>query len=252
MILKLKNLILLIENVLENTSLIRMITYENFLENLKIVQENVANACQHSNRKLNSVTILPVTKTHPADVVEYVARAGLSTVAENRVQEAIEKKAQVSSALKWELIGHLQTNKVNLALETFHRIQSVDNQELLLKLNKAAETKSLIVPILLQVNASKDPAKFGIAPEEVDRYLELALGLKNIQVDGLMTIPALSNDIAVAQQAFENLRNIRDQLLVQFKVPLLELSMGMSNDYIQAIQAGSTIIRLGNCLFGER
>jgi pyridoxal phosphate enzyme (YggS family) len=252
LILNFKNLILLIENVSKNTSLVRMITYENFLENLNIVRENIANACQHSCRNFNSVTILPVTKTHPASIVEYASRAGLTTIAENRVQEAAAKKAQVTSALKWELIGHLQTNKVNLALETFYRIQSVDNQGLLLKLNKAAEARGSIVPILLQVNASKDPAKFGIAPDSVSQHLELALGLKNIMVEGLMTIPFLSNDLTVTQRSFDNLRNIRDKLITEFKVPLPELSMGMSNDYVQAIQAGSTIIRIGRSLFGNR
>lgn len=232
--------------------LLKMITYKNFLENLKIVQDNIDNACKYSGRKLDSVSLLPVTKTQPASVVEYVIRAGLTAVGENRVQEAIKKKTEVLSPLKWELIGHLQTNKVAPAIETFYRIQSVDSEELLLKLNNAASKSNRLLPILLQVNAGKDSKKFGIDPEKVDRVLELGLSLKHLQIDGLMTIPPLSNDVTVAQHTFDNLRNIRDRLTEKFKVPLSELSMGMSNDYIHAIKAGSTIIRIGTHLFGNR
>lgn len=242
----------MIEKVLKNTSLVTMLTYENFLENLRIIENNIAEACKRSGRGLNSVTLLPVTKTQPAKIIEYVSRAGLSSVGENRVQEASIKKLEVTTPLKWELIGHLQTNKVAAALEIFYRIQSVDSKELLLKLETAAAKNNRRLPILLQVNAGKDPAKFGIDPEEIDQVFEFALNLKQIQIDGLMTIPPLSNDLSIAQYTFDNLRNIQDRLIQKFKVTLPELSMGMSKDYIQAIKAGSTIIRIGTDLFGKR
>ncbi len=227
-----------------------MITYETFLQNLDLIEQNIENACKRSGRQRSSVTLLPITKTHPVEIIKYVVQSGLESIGENRVQEAVEKKLLLgsSSSLKWELVGHLQSNKVLLAIETFDRIQTIDNEKLLRKLHTAATIKNKNIPILIQVNAGKDPAKFGVELENVDKLLELALTLKNIQVDGLMTIPPLSADIAVAERTFDTLRNTRDRLIEQFKVPLPHLSMGMSNDYVQAIEAGSTIIRIGKRL----
>lgn len=227
-----------------------MITYINFAQNLILIQENIIKACESVGRKPESILLLPITKTQPIEVIDFVIRAGLTSIGENRVQEGIEKKQLIKNPqLKWELVGHLQTNKINLALETFDRIQSVDNEKLLIKIDEAAKKLNRKFPILLQVNAGQDPAKFGVDVDKVDSLLELALNLKNIQLDGLMTIPPLSPDLSVAERTFENLRNIKDRLSKEFDEPLPHLSMGMSNDYIQAIKAGSTIIRIGRSLF---
>lgn len=228
-----------------------MIEYEKFLENLDRVREGIGRACEMSGR-LESVKILPVTKTYSVEVVEYVVRAGLRGVGENRVQEAVEKKGLVKGDLRWELIGHLQTNKVGLALKTFDRIQTVDSEGLLLKLNSGAEVCGKVMRVLLQVNAGEDPAKYGVSCEGVDRLLEVALGLRNIRVEGLMTIPALSEDVGVAERAFNRLREKRDEMEEGFGVELGELSMGMSGDYVEAIKAGSTVVRIGSGLFGRR
>lgn len=228
-----------------------MITYEKFLHNLKIIQENIINTCERIGRKPSSILLLPITKTQSPEVINYIIRAGLSSIGENRVQEAFDKKLLITSPLNWELVGHLQTNKVPLAIETFSRIQSVDNEKLLIKIHKEATKKNLKFPILLQVNAGQDPAKFGVSLEKVDQLLELSLTLKNIQLDGLMTIPPLSTDISEAQRTFDNLRNSKDRLSKKFNISLPHLSMGMSSDYIQAIEAGSTIIRIGKSLFSK-
>lgn len=229
-----------------------MIGYENFLENLIRVREQIAMACGSVGRPVESVMLLPVTKTYSAEIVEYVERAGLMVVGENRVQEAAEKKALVREGMRWELIGHLQSNKIGLALNIFDRIQSVDSEGLLLKLNRGAEEIARVMPILLQVNAGEDPAKYGVSCEEVDRLLEVALGLDHIKVEGLMTIPQLSGDLSVAERAFNRLRVKRDELSEKFKVKLPELSMGMSGDFVEGIKAGSTIVRIGTGLFGAR
>ncbi len=231
-----------------------MIQYQNFIENLARVRDEIAEVCERSGRRVESVMLLPVTKTYSAEVVSYVECAGLGMVGENRVPEAAEKKMQVKGNMKWELIGHLQSNKVGLALKTFDRIQSVDSEGLLLKLNSAvgAEETGRILPILLQVNAGDDPAKYGVSCQELDRLLEIALGLRHIRVEGLMTIPQLSKDLKVAEYAFNRLRIKRDELAEKFQAELPELSMGMSGDFVEAIKAGSTIVRIGSALFGVR
>ncbi len=195
---------------------------------------------------------MPVTKTHSSVAVEYVALYGLTSVGENRVQEAVAKRMGTSTLLRWELIGHLQTNKAKLAATHFDRIQSVDSEKLLNALNQAAGELGKVLPILLQVNAGNDPAKYGVEPSDADRLLEVALTKPHLQVDGLMTIAPLADDPAVARRTFANLRAIRDDLAGRLGVPLSELSMGMSSDLAAAVAEGSTLVRIGTALFGER
>src|SRR5436189_92409 len=139
-----------------------MISYGNFLINLNRVREEITEACEFAKRPINSVLILPVTKTYPFQIIEYVKQAGLNAVGENRIQEAAEKKCYLKNQLNWELIGHLQSNKIDLAINTSNRIQSIDSQSLLKKINKSLEKIDKIFPILLQVNVSDDPAKYGV------------------------------------------------------------------------------------------
>ena len=227
-------------------------TFEEFRENVDRVTERIRSACAKAGRPESSVQLLAVTKTHPVDAAIYAHRIGLAAVGENRVQEAAEKRAQCPVALRWELIGHLQSNKARLAASTFDRIQSVDSAKLLNALDRAAEAEGKRLAILLQVNAGRDPAKSGVEPEEAAALLETALGLKHLQVDGLMTIAPLSEDPAVASRTFSALREIRDALARRFAVDLPELSMGMTGDLDLAIAEGSTVIRVGTALFGQR
>jgi len=227
-------------------------TYNEFCDRLAKIQGEIAAACRLAGRDPASVTLLPVTKTHPAEAADYVARAGLAAVGENRVQEAVAKRAQTTAAVKWELIGHLQSNKSRLAAETFDRIQSVDSEKLLNHLDRAAAELGRTLPILLQINAGRDPAKFGAELEDAPRLLDLALTKTHLRVDGFMTIAPLSDDSAVAQRTFNTLRELRDTLAAKTGAPLRELSMGMSGDFATAIAAGSTMIRVGTALFGHR
>lgn len=228
------------------------IDYDTFLQRAVALRQKIATACGHAGRNPAGVALLPVTKTHPAVAAEYVARYGLPAVGENRVQEAVDKRAQTTVALRWELIGHLQSNKARLAVAHFDRIQSVDSEKLVVALNRAATELGKKLPVLLQINAGQDPAKFGADPDAAPRLLELALAQPGLQVDGLMTIAPLSDDPAVAHRTFANLRTIRDGLTVRFGVPLRELSMGMSGDLEAAIAEGSTQVRVGSALFGPR
>jgi len=229
-----------------------MISFEAFklrIDQLRGEMDAIAQAC---GRDPASIKLLPVTKTHPAAAAEYVHRAGLGSVGENRVQEAIEKQAQTTAPLRWELIGHLQSNKAKLAARAFARVQTVDTEKLLAALDRGAAEAGKPLAVLLQINAGRDPAKFGAEIEDAPALLEAALKQKNLRVEGLMTIAPLSNDPAVAERTFAALREARDRLVAQFSTALSELSMGMSGDFAAAIRAGSTQIRVGTRLFGER
>ncbi len=229
-----------------------MIPFEAFklrIDQLRTEMDTAARACE---RDPGDIALLPVTKTQPAAAAEYVLRAGLGAVGENRVQEAMEKQPQVDAKLRWELIGHLQSNKAKVAALHFARIQTVDTDKLLAALDRAAAAAGKKLAVLLQINAGRDPAKFGAEIEDAPRLLECALQQKNLRVEGLMTIAPLSDDMAVADRTFATLRDLRDRLAAQFAVDLPELSMGMSGDFATAIRAGSTQIRVGTRLFGER
>lgn len=228
------------------------IDYETFRMRADTLLSRIADRCRAAGRNPSEITLLPVTKTHPAAAVEYAARYGLAAVGENRVQDAVEKRALTAAAVRWELIGHLQSNKAGLAVTHFDRIQSVDSEKLLNVLDRAAGELDRKLPVLLQVNAGHDPAKFGADPADVGRLLELALAKPHLQVDGLMTIAPLSGDPAVARRTFAHLRAIRDQQAARSGIALRELSMGMSGDLEAAIAEGSTLLRVGTALFGPR
>lgn len=228
------------------------IDYEIFSQRADALLGRIAMLCREAGRRPEEVVLLPVTKTHPVAAAEYAYRYGFTAVGENRVQEAVEKRPLADPALRWELIGHLQSNKAKLAAGNFSRIQSVDSEKLLAALDRTAGELGKKLPVLLQVNAGNDPAKFGIDPAEAPRLLELALGRPNLQVDGLMTIAPLSEDPATARRTFANLRTIRDALAASHGIPLRELSMGMSGDLAEAIAEGSTMVRVGSALYGAR
>ncbi len=230
------------------------IAYEDFLSNLARVRARIAAACAVAGRLAESVRILAVTKTHPVEAALYATRAGLAGAGENRVQEALEKIAVCSDpTVRWELIGHLQSNKANKAAAVFARVQSVDRIELAQKLDRAAGLAGRVLPVLLQINAGDDPAKFGASCADAAALLEAALKCPALKVEGLMAIaPLAPENPEVAQKCFARLRETRDALAKQFKVPLAELSMGMTGDLEAAVKEGSTLVRVGTALFGRR
>lgn len=227
-------------------------SYEEFQVRADAVRSRIARACALAHRDPGEVELLAVTKSHPAAAAELAARYGLRAVGENRVQEGVDKRAQTSAAVAWELIGHLQSNKARLAVLHFDRIQSVDSARLLGILGRIAGETGKTQAVLLQVNAGLDPAKSGVEPEDAPRLLDAALACKNIRVEGLMTIAPLSDSPDVARRTFANLRAIRDRLAPGAGARLAELSMGMSGDLEAAVAEGSTIVRIGTALFGSR
>ena len=229
-----------------------MIEFSDFKQNLSEVRARINMACAASGRAKGTVSLLPVTKNHPVDAVEYAARCGLQSVGENRVQEADDKRGSYAGQVRWELIGHLQSNKAQLAVSIFDRIQSVDSVKLLRRIDRYAGEQGKRMPILLQCNSGEDPNKYGFKLDEAESVLEVALDSSHLEVEGLMTIAPLDDDSDVAKAAFERLRELRDRLVERFEVSLPELSMGMTGDLETAISAGSTQIRVGTALYGAR
>jgi PLP dependent protein len=236
-----------------------LIDYEEFARRADVLRSRIGAACARAGRDPMSVELLAVTKTHPAAAADYAARYGLRGVGENRVQEGVEKRALASPAaklLRWELIGHLQSNKARLAGQNFDRIQSVDSEKLLNSLDRAAADAGKVLPVLVQINAGNDPAKFGADLVDAPALVEAAMKKQFLRIDGLMTIAPLgatpAETTAHAERTFANLRKVRDELATRLGVPLRELSMGMTGDLEVAIAAGSTLVRVGTALFGER
>ncbi|MFM7397630.1 MAG: YggS family pyridoxal phosphate-dependent enzyme [Verrucomicrobiota bacterium] len=229
-----------------------MPTPEEFKSRLDALRGRIHAACQVSRRDPASVRVLPVTKTHLAGCATMARAFGFEAVGENRVQEAAQKRPLCPPDLRWELIGHLQSNKAKAALQTFDVIQSVDSAELAARLGRLAAELGVVREVLIQVNAGRDPAKFGCELEEAPAVLEAAMAWPSLWVKGLMAVAPLSDDPAVADRTFQELRLCRDRLADRSGLSLPELSMGMSGDLESAVAAGSTCLRVGSALFGAR
>ncbi len=199
----------------------------------------------------HEVRVVAVTKTHPPAAVRAAVAAGLTDVGENRVQEALEKRAALADvAVDWHLIGTLQRNKARLAVGRFALIHSVDRVELGADLARRAAPGTRQA-ILVQVNCSGEPQKGGVEPNGLPALLDVLTPLTGLDVRGLMTMSALTDDQAEQRRAFRLLRDLRDAAERSgYRLP--ELSMGMSGDYPVAVEEGATMIRLGTVLFGER
>jgi pyridoxal phosphate enzyme (YggS family) len=197
------------------------------------------------------VRIVAVTKTHGADAVRAAWEAGLRIVGENRVQEALAKQdAAADVPVEWHFIGGLQRNKAKQVVGRFALIHSVDRADLALELNRRAAAGSR-QPILVQVNCSEEPQKGGVEPEDLLGLVEAIARLERLELRGLMTMARLTRDESVQRAAFHRLRELRDELAGRGH-HLPELSMGMSGDYLVAVEEGATLVRLGTLLFGER
>ena len=215
----------------------------------KKINDRILTACELAQRDPKTVKLLAVSKTKSPEMVDEFASLGQKFFGENKIQEAQGKIPLCVSGLQWHLIGHLQSNKAKIAATLFDMVHSVDSLKIMNALDRNAETT---LPILLQVNVAGDSAKFGFKPEEVEEIINLSCKLNNCEVHGLMTIPPFSEDLDKTRQHFNHLRELRDKLEAKTGVPLPDLSMGMSYDLEAAIEAGSTWIRVGSDLFGER
>ena len=217
---------------------------------LAAVRETVAQ-CQMARSWQHPVRIVGVTKTHGPEAVRAAAAAGLRDVGENRVQEALQKQEALTDlTIEWHLIGSLQRNKARTAAGRFALIHSVDRVDLATELDRRA-AGGPPQRVLVQVNCSGEAQKGGVAPESLPALLDQLQRLEHLQVRGLMTMSALTDDHEEQRRAFKLLRELRDGG-ERSGHSLPELSMGMSGDYPLAVEEGATMIRLGTVLFGER
>lgn len=220
--------------------------------NLASIRERVAAACGRVQRDPSSVTLVTVSKGHPADVVRAAADLGLTLFGENKVQEAKVKIGQCPNRLTWHLIGHLQSNKCRDAVHFFSMIQSIDSLALAREVNKWADKSAKTMPILLEVNVAGESSKFGYAPGAVLAELSQINALPKIEIHGLMTVAPWTQDPEKIRPVFRRLAELKKQCEEKLGAPLPHLSMGMSGDFEVAVEEGATMIRVGSALLGPR
>ena len=221
-------------------------------ENLERVREQIAQAAAKTNRSVEDVELVAISKTHEAEKVREAIEAGQSLFGESRVQEARVKIPDLPSNLRWHFVGHLQKNKIRHALPLFELIHSVDSIALAEDVNRIAEEDGLHPRVLLEVNVAGEGSKFGFEPETLRAEMESLLALPRLSILGLMTIPPIAEDAEDSRKYFVQLRELRDQLQTEFHVDLAQLSMGMTQDFAIAVEEGATLVRVGTAIFGER
>jgi len=220
--------------------------------NLENVRQRISAACARSGRQAGSVTLVAVSKGHPAEVVRAAAELGLGVFGENRVQEAKAKIGLCPGRLRWHLIGHLQSNKCRDAVHFFEMIQSVDSLSLAREINKWAEKSAKTMPALIEVNVAGESSKFGYAPERVLAELKELNALPKMELHGLMTVAPYMQEAEKVRPVFRRLRELKGQCEELLGAPLPHLSMGMSGDFEVAVEEGATMIRLGSAVLGPR
>lgn len=222
--------------------------------NWETIQHNIQKACQQAGRQPCEVTILAATKTQTPENILQAAHLGIREFGENRVQELLAKKPLLPAEFRWNMIGHLQKNKVKYIIDDVKCIQSVESETLLKEIQRLAQQHDVIMPILLEVNISGEDSKFGLAPQAVAPFVEETLAHCNrLRIRGLMTLAAFETDEARLRPQFAAMRRLFEDLQGRYpELQLDTLSMGMSNDYPLAIQEGATMVRIGSALFGQR
>jgi pyridoxal phosphate enzyme (YggS family) len=228
---------------------------EQIKENLSCVGERIARAAERSGRRAEEITLIGVSKTHPASEIRAAFEAGIVHFGENRVQEWEGKRTEIVDLPgKWHLIGHLQSNKAARAARMFHSVDSVDDVALAERLDRArSEVEgSEKLRVLIEVQIAGEEAKSGVSISELPRLAERTLELPHLQLGGLMCIPPFLEDIQRVRPYFRKLRELRDALHTQLRQELPVLSMGMSHDFEIAIEEGAAEVRIGTALFGAR
>jgi pyridoxal phosphate enzyme (YggS family) len=226
--------------------------------NIASIRDRIASAAARAGRDSDDIRLMAVTKTHPAGVIEDAYAAGLRLFGENRVQEFAAKADKLTELKEatFHLIGHLQSNKARKAAEVFSGVQSVDSLGLAERLNAAAEELSKTLDVLVEINIGGEAAKSGLDPysPDLEALLEAAPDLTSLRFNGLMTIPPFGEKPEDSRFFFRKLRQLRDTISAREleAVSMKELSMGMSHDFEVAIEEGSTCVRIGTALFGER
>lgn len=223
-------------------------------ENLAVVEENIAKACKKAGRDRSEVTLIAVSKTKPVSMLQEIYDENIRHFGENKVQELCDKIEQMPQDIHWHMIGHLQRNKVKYIVGKVALIHSVDTYRLAEEINIQAKKKNVVVPILVEVNIAEEESKFGTSAEDAMLLVSEIAQLENVQVKGLMTIAPYVENPEDNRAYFRKIK----QLSVDIgnknidNVSMEILSMGMTGDYMVAIEEGATMVRVGTGIFGER
>jgi PLP dependent protein len=226
--------------------------------NIAEVQQRTVNASRRVGRQPQEVVLMAVSKTHPAERIREAYGGGIRVFGENRVQEFAGKASSLLDLAdaQWHMIGHLQSNKAAKAAELFGAVDSIDSLKLAERLNAAAETQNKKIPVLIEMNVGGEAAKSGVPPDsrDLEDLLLAAPRFGALEFRGLMTVPPFSEDAEGARPYFRRLREIRDTIARRklAAISMDVLSMGMSHDFEVAVEEGSTCVRVGTAIFGER
>jgi pyridoxal phosphate enzyme (YggS family) len=227
--------------------------YTNAPAQLEEVQEEIRAAAQKAGRKPEEIGLIAVSKLHPWQAVQSLAQAGHKDFGENYIQEALQKQEELKNKdLRWHFIGHLQSNKAKFVPGNFHLVHTVDSLKLARALHKKAKEHNIRQSILIQVDLAGEEQKSGLPKSELLTLVEEVLELPHLDLQGLMCMPPFFQDGEKTRPYFIELRQCRDRIAERFALQLPHLSMGMTADFVQAIEEGATLVRIGTRIFGSR
>ncbi len=222
--------------------------FEYIAGNLEKINERIRIAAAKVNKKTSEITLVAVSKKVGMDKIEAAIKAGVKNFGENYIQEGIEK-ASACNKVNWHFIGHLQSNKAKQALEYFNTIQSIDSVELAVKINNICAQKGKKAELLMQIHYGEEISKHGFLPGEAENAAKLISDMENVCLKGLMTIPPFVENPEDNRHYFKEMKILSEQI---FKSSSPILSMGMTDDFEIAIEEGSSMVRIGRAIFGER
>lgn len=223
-------------------------------ENYRQVLKNIQDACQAVGRDPKEVTLVAVSKTKPVEMLQQVYDAGARVFGENKVQEIMDKYDHLPGDIRWQMIGHLQRNKVKYIVDKVDMIHSVDSYRLAQTIETEAAKKNVTVSVLLEVNVAEEESKFGLKMDEVLPFVQQISELPHVQVKGLMTIAPFVSNPEDNREIFRKLKKLSVDIEAKNinNTTMSVLSMGMTGDYMVAVQEGATMVRVGTGIFGER
>lgn len=223
-------------------------------ENLEYVRRNIEEACRRVGRRPEEVTLITVSKTHPVPMLKEAYEAGARDFGENKVQELVDKLPQLPEDIKWHMIGHLQRNKVKYIIGKTKLIHSVDSLRLAEEINTEAVKRGITADILIEVNVAEEESKFGVTVQEMPMLIEEIAKLPGVRIKGLMTIAPYTENPEENRIFFKKLKQLSVDITAKNidNVSMDVLSMGMTGDYIVAVEEGATCVRVGTGIFGQR
>lgn len=223
-------------------------------ENLKYIEDEIKKVCEKKNIDKNTCTLIAVSKTKPIELIKEAYDYGIRDFGENKVQEILEKYEQLPKDIRWHMIGHLQTNKVKMILDKVEYIHSIDSLKLASVIDKEAKKKGIVVKGFLELNIVGEETKFGFSVEELNSIIEELAVFGNLKIIGLMIVAPFVDMAEKNREIFKKMKKIAVDINAKkiHNVEISELSMGMSGDYLVAIEEGATFVRVGSSIFGER